>query len=194
MIKKISVLAILLLLTVFSAPHAYAAPNSADAAATEVIVAKQPLEIKSQDKVELEVLAKVQLKGGESKESEYIDVSGYEQVTLFVETFPESIFTEELTRPMYELNAYFSMTASTTKHRAMGGEEKRLVDQGVQEFGAYLVGDSVEGHSNFTKLTTGLTAGRALHTPVYGKYLRVTIANRTPGKTSSYRVVAYFRR
>jgi hypothetical protein len=158
------------------------------------VAAVQPAPVKVvKEKKELEILAKVQLESGKSEESGYIDVSGYEEVTLFVEAFPESILTKQEVTPMYELKAYFSMTATTTVYHQSGGEDARLVDQGVQEFGASLAEDNGEGHPHFTKLTTGPTTGRALYTPVYGKYLRVTIINQTPVKTMSYRVVAYLR-
>ena len=158
------------------------------------VAAEQPTPVKIiKEKQELEVLAKVQLESGKSEESVYIDVSGYEEVTLFVEAFPESILTKQRITPVYELKAYFSMTAMTTVYQRSGGEDTRLVDHGVQEFGASLAEDNGEGHPNFTELTTGPTTGRALYTPVYGKYLRVTIINQTPGKKVSYRVVAYLR-
>ncbi|MFH1207992.1 MAG: hypothetical protein V1673_00345 [Candidatus Omnitrophota bacterium] len=172
-------------------------PGISLAAETQGVIAaaaEQPTPVKViKEKKELEVLAKVQLESGKSQESVYIDVSGYEEITLFVEAFPESILTKQAITPMYELKAYFSMTAMTTVYHKSGGEDARLVDQGVQEFGASLAEDNGEGHPNFATLTTGPTTGRALYTPVYGKYLRVTIINRTPGKTMSYRVLAYLR-
>jgi hypothetical protein len=167
---------------------------AADTQNVITVAAEQPAPVKIiREKKELEILAKVQLESGKSQDSGYIDVSGYDEVTIFVEAFPESILTKQVITPMYELKAYFSMTASTTVYHKSGGEDARLVDQGVQEFGASLAEDNGEGHPNFTKLTTGPTTGRALYTPVYGKYLRVTIINQTPVKTMSYRVVAYLR-
>lgn len=181
---------LLFLLLVLSPGISRAADTQGATATAEV----QPTPVKIvKEKKELEVLAKVQLESGKSQGSGYIDVSGYNEVTLFVEAFPESILTKQVITPRYELRAYFSMTASTTVYHKSGGEEARLVDQGVQEFGASLAEDNGEGHANFTKLTTGLTTGRALYTPVYGKYLRVTLINQTPDKAMSYRVVAYLR-
>jgi hypothetical protein len=194
MVKHLSILSVILSITFFPVPHAYADAASGVPAGMEVTIANQPIKVRAvKERIEVEVLAKSQLKSGESKASVYIDVSGYEEVTLFVETFSETIFTKQVNAPLYVLDAFFSMTASTTQHRTMGGEEKRVLDQGVQEFGASLVEDNDKAHSNFQKLTTGLTAGRALHTSIYGKYMRVTLTNGMTDGTANYRVIAYFK-
>ncbi len=156
--------------------------------------AEQPSPVKVvKEKKELEILAKVQLESGKSQASVYIDVSRYEDVTLFGEAFAESILSKQAVTPKYGFKDYLSMTAATAVYHKYEDEDVRLVDQGVQEFGASLAEDNGEGHPNFAKLTTGPTTGRALYTPIYGKYLRVTIINQTPGKTMSYRVLAYLR-
>ena len=67
-----------------------------------------------------------------------------------------------------------------------------MIGKDLQEFGNIKTQDEGgTGGPDFVKLSTGETGSRALHTPIYGPFVRVTLKSLTDADQRKFKVVVY---
>jgi len=138
-----------------------------------------------------EITEGVTLKAGDVYESPFVDVRLYRHITFYV--VPSMPMTAPQPEVYYELDAFFSAMAGVTKNFKKFGEKKTMqADQAIGEFGAMRMNTEGESESSFVKLSTGITStSRALTTPIYGPYVRVTLTNHSAEENAHFKILAY---
>ncbi len=156
------------------------------------IMNEQPIPMAERQTNEIrEIVRETQLNFGEDYESQYIDVSNYQNVSFYV--IPQKALNEPHPDIRYKLDAFFSIEASSVTYKKMGEDEK-ISGEGYQEFGNMLVQEAPPGQPSFTFLTTGETSTRVLSTPVYGPFVRIVLKSLTEADRRKYRIVAFLSR
>lgn len=152
-----------------------------------------PVTISSTSKL-LEITEGEQIEPGDDYKSPFFDVQDYRSASFYV--IPEKVFNEPQPPIRYQLDAYFAVDTGITEYKKFGSDDAETVGGGgTQEFGMMNIGE--EGSTEaptFTKTTTGDTASRVLHTPIYDPYVRVVLRNLTQGERRKFKVVAFLSR
>ncbi|MSR77516.1 MAG: hypothetical protein EXS63_04750 [Candidatus Omnitrophica bacterium] len=187
-----------LFLTLISTPPLWAVDlggAGANDKPVKVTVEEQPIKVSAGSEGDVvEITAEAQLNYGEIYESDYVDVKKYQHATFYVMEKNDNSIKVVSTPPApvrYQLDAFFTIEQSTTKIMSFGDDKPKIINKGIQEFGSQFSKEEGDANPSFEKISTGETSTRALHTRIYGPYVRLVLKSLSKNEQQRYRIVAY---